>query len=243
MKISVVIPAYNEEKYIEKCLQSVLDQKEKPDEIIVVDNNCTDKTVEIAQKLGARIVKEKKQGMIFARNTGFNAAKYEILAKTDADAIVPHDWISRIKKAFEDPDLGGFSGPASYLNKTSLMTEISTAVAFSTFSTIGLLLGHPMLLGPNLALRKSLWEKIKKDVCLDDKKVHEDIDLSIHLAVIAKIKFDRNFIVKTTRSRWKDYLTEYIGRLMKMLRAHRKLIKQAQQQKYPLLFPKNPFKN
>lgn len=226
MKISVVIPVYNEEKYIGKCLESVTNQRESPDEIIVVDNNCADRTIEIAQKLGARIVKEKKQGMIFARNAGFDSAKYEIMAKTDADAIVPRDWIARIKKAFEDPDLGGFSGPASYFNKTSLMTEISTNVAFNVFTLIGLAIGHPMLLGPNLSIRKFLWEKIKKDVCLDDKMVLEDIDLSIHLAPIAKIKFDKNFVVKTTRNRWKTYVTEYITRLMKMIRNHKGLIKE-----------------
>lgn len=243
MKVSVVIPSYNEEKYIRKCLESLANQYEKPDEIIIVDNNCVDKTVEIAKEFGVRIVKECKQGMIFARNAGFDAAKYEILAKTDADAILPHDWISKIKENFtNDANLGGLSGPASYF-KTSLMSDISIAIAFNTFTTIGLILGHPMLLGPNLAIRKSLWEKIKKDVCLSDKDVHEDIDLSIHLAVIAKIKFDRNLVVKTTRSRWKDYLTEYIARLMKMLGAHSKLIKQAQKSNYPLLFPQNPFKD
>jgi glycosyltransferase involved in cell wall biosynthesis len=235
MQVSVVIPVFNEEKYLEKCLASIAAQTEKPDELIIVDNNCSDKTVEIAKKFGARIVKEKTQGMIFARNAGFNAAKYEILAKTDADAILPRDWILKIKKNFADPDLGGLSGPASYF-KTSLMSDISIAIAYNTFTTIGHLLGHPMLLGPNMALRKSLWEKIRKDVCLSGADVHEDIDLSIHLAVIAKIKFDRHFIVKTTRSRWKDYLTEYIARLMKMLKAHKELIEQAKRSNQTIPF-------
>ena len=63
MKVSVVIPSYNEEKYIGRCLEGIALQIEKPDEVIVVDNNCTDKTVEIAEKFGATIIKEKKQGM------------------------------------------------------------------------------------------------------------------------------------------------------------------------------------
>jgi glycosyltransferase involved in cell wall biosynthesis len=228
MRVSLVIPVYNEEKRIRKCLESIVNQIEKPDEIIVVDNNCTDKTIEIAREYGAKIINEKKQGMIYARNAGFNTAKSEILAKTDADAILPRDWILKIKNSFKDPDLGGLSGPASYF-KMSLISEISSTIGFNTFTTIGRLLGHPMMYGPNMALRKTLWKKIKNDVCLDDKKVHEDIDLSIHLAPFAKIKFDKNFTVKTTRNKWTDYLTEYITRLMKMLKAHKELIKQAKQ--------------
>lgn len=220
MKISVVIPTYNEEKYIGKCLQSVLDQEEKPDEIIVVDNNCTDKTVEIARKLGAKIVKEKKQGMIYARNAGFDAAKSEIIARTDADAIPPRDWIAKIKKAFEeDPDLGGLSGPASYF-ETPLTSKISKSIAFTVLRSIGLMFEHPTMFGPNMAIRKSMWEKVKKDICFSDKDVHEDIDLSIHLAKIAKIKLDENLTLRVRRGRWKTLLTEYIIRLIKMFASH-----------------------
>ena len=50
MKVSVVIPVYNEEKYIKNCLESLMKQEEKPDEIIVVDNNCTDETINIVKK-------------------------------------------------------------------------------------------------------------------------------------------------------------------------------------------------
>lgn len=220
MKISVVIPAYNEEKYIGKCLESIVGQNELPDEIIVVDNNCTDKTVEIAQKFGARIVKEKKQGMIQARNAGFDAAKYEIIARTDADAILPPDWISKIKEHFKDPNLGALSGPASYFDMP-LISQISTITTFTLFKTIGFLLGHPMLFGPNIALRKSSWEKIKNDICLRDAEVHEDVDLAIHLFKITNIKFEGDFAIRTARGRWTKIFTEYIARFIKMLLSHR----------------------
>lgn len=57
MRVSLVIPIYNEEKYIKKCLDSVKCQVEKPDEIIVVDNNSTDNTVNIAKKYNVRLLK------------------------------------------------------------------------------------------------------------------------------------------------------------------------------------------
>lgn len=220
MKISVVIPAYNEEKYIGKCLESLINQEEKPSEIIVVDNNCTDKTAEIAKKYGARVVKEKKQGMIQARGAGFNAAKFEIIARTDADTILPQDWISKIKEAFKDPNLGALSGPPSFFTKP-LMSEISRFVTFIIFRIVGFMVRNPILLGPNNALRKSLWDKVKDRICLSDREVHEDIDLAIHLGSMAKIKFDRSFTVITTRGRWTKTFTEYIARLIKMLLSHK----------------------
>lgn len=222
MKVSVIVPAYNEEKYIEKCLESIVSQTEKPDEIIVVDNNCNDKTVEIAEKFGARIVKEENQGMIYARNAGFDAAKYEILARTDSDAILPKDWISKIKENFKDPDLGGLSSPAYYFNKP-LISGILNAVIIASFDAIGFKLGHSTMFGPNTVLRKSLWEKIRKDVCLSEREVHEDVDLAIHLAPHTKIKFDKSFIVRTRRNRWLEMLTVDKVKLVKMLASHKKI--------------------
>lgn len=100
MKVSVVIPAYNEEKFIKKALKSVTNQLVDADEIIVVNNNSSDKTVEITRSFSVRIIDEKKQGMISARNTGFDNAKYDIIARIDADVQVPPDWIQRIKRNF-----------------------------------------------------------------------------------------------------------------------------------------------
>src|SRR3989344_7027794 len=115
MKISVVIPAYNEEKHIGSCLEHFLKQEEKADEIIVVDNNSTDNTAKIANKYGAVVVREVKQGMIHARNTGFNSATFEIIARTDADTYVPKNWIKLIKDNYaKNKNLAGLSGPASF---------------------------------------------------------------------------------------------------------------------------------
>lgn len=114
MKISVIIPVYNEEKYIVPCLKSLLKQEEKPDEIIVVDNNCTDKTIPLVRKYPVKIVKEKKQGIVFARNHGFNIATGDIIARIDADSTAPKNWVQTIKKNFSKekknrrPDRSGF---------------------------------------------------------------------------------------------------------------------------------------
>ena len=111
MKVSVVIPAYNEEKFIRKALKSVTNQLVDADEIIVINNNSSDKTVEITRSFSVRIIDEKKQGMISARNTGFDNAKYDIIARIDADVQVPPDWIQRIKRNFEKKKIDALTGP------------------------------------------------------------------------------------------------------------------------------------
>jgi len=187
MKISVVIPVFNEENYIENCLLSLVNQEEKADEIIVVDNNCSDKTINIAKKYPVKIIKEKKQGTVFARNKGFNEAKGEILARCDADSILSSDWIKKIKKVFQEEKIDGLTGPVIFYDlpfKTTLFSVLYMRI-------IKFLQKGETLLGPNMAITKKIWNKIKNEVCLNEKRIHEDIDLSIHiLRNQGKIKYE-----------------------------------------------------
>ncbi len=98
--VSVVIPCYNSEKYLENTLKSVFNQTLPVSEIIVVDNNSTDKTVEIAKRLGAKVITEKKQGSAAARNAGMKAAENEWIAFLDSDDIWnPHKIELQMKAA------------------------------------------------------------------------------------------------------------------------------------------------
>lgn len=223
--ISVVVPAYNEEDYIEKCLQSLMNQEEMPDEIIVVNNNSTDRTEEIVKKYPVILVTEKKKGTIAARNKGFDLAKGTIIARTDADTIVPPDWIKKIKQHFKDTKLIALSGPANFypIPEVVQLYNWQTVAMDKSFKQI---VGHDCMYGFNLALRKSAWEKIRDSVCKDDKQVHEDIDLSIHLAPLGKIVFDTNLIVKSSSRRLMklDSYFEYPYRGLKSIAKHSKLV-------------------
>ena len=228
MKISVIIPAFNEEKQLGACLQSIIDQEEKADEIIVVDNNSSDHTAEIAQNYGVGVIKEYKQGMIYARNCGFNEAKYEIIARTDADTYVPKDWIRRIKVHFkEDKKLVGLSGAAYFRDIPSLaqISQWPTRVFFVPFRRI---IGHDCLYGPNMVIRKSAWEKIKNDVCLNEHQVHEDMDLAVHIGEFGHVKFDSKLVVSTSFRRWKKLSPyfEYSYRNMWTIQRHKEVIRQ-----------------
>jgi len=117
MFISVVIPAYNEEKYLGRCLRALRNQNYPRScyEVIVVDNGSTDSTAEIARSCGARVVREGVKGVAWARQRGALAAMGEVIAFTDADTIVLPHWLARIAAHFTaDPTLGGLYGPVYF---------------------------------------------------------------------------------------------------------------------------------
>ena len=224
MRVSVIVPAYNEEKYIASCLKAIVDQTTPADEIIVVNNNSTDATAEIVATFPqVTLINEPKQGMIPARNKGFDTAIGDIIARTDADTKVPNDWVEKIKKRFtEDPDLQALSGPARFeaLPKAVQPKNWLTVIAFN--ATYRRTTHHDVLFGPNMAIRKSMWKIVKNEVCLDDKIVHEDMDLALHIGKKGKILFDETLVVISSLRRWKK-LTPYIEypyRYMRTIQHH-----------------------
>src|SRR5260221_2251651 len=224
MKISVVIPAFNEEKFLFACLKSVVAQSEKPLEIIVVNNNSTDKTLQIAKSFPqVTIMSENKQGITPTRNLGFNAAQGDIIARTDADTKVQKSWLKKIKKRFEsDPELIALSGPARFegIPKAVQPNNWMTVIGFN--ATFRQAVHHDVLFGPNMSIRKSIWEKAKLEVCMDDKKVHEDMDLALHIAKYGKILFDEKLVVVSSPRRWKKLLpyVEYPYRFLRTVQHH-----------------------
>lgn len=223
MKVSIVIPSYNEEKYLGQCLKSVSQQIEQPDEVIVVDNNSTDKTEEIAKQFGARVVKEEKQGMIFSRNRGFNEAKNELIARCDADTILPKDWIKKIKFHFTQQPIDALTGPVTFYD-----LPFETPVFSKALGRLAKLFlkGKNILSGPNIVITKQIWGKVANQVCLNDKLVHEDIDLAIHIHKIGgEIVWDDSLIVKISGRRIKknplSFFIEYPTRVIQTLYAHR----------------------
>jgi hypothetical protein len=109
MLISIIVPAYNEEKYIGITLGSIkqaqhllLNEKGIPAEIIVVDNDSTDSTANIALSLEAEVIREPTHNVAKVRNVGANRANGNILVFVDADVIVPERLLCRIQEAMSD---------------------------------------------------------------------------------------------------------------------------------------------
>lgn len=224
MKISVVIPVYNEQKIIKRCLNSLMNQEVKPDEIIVVDNNCTDNTIKIAKKFPRlKIINEKKQGITHARNTGFNIARGDILARCDADTIVPPNWIKRLKLDFSRRKIAGVTTKFRLFDSDLVKDTLFISDLYDYFSN--LILNSPSFMGPAMAISKKSWLKVKNKICTDDSEVHEDLDLTIHILKYGKIFLDKSVVVSISSRRMRNnplsYFVEYPSRLVKMLKSHR----------------------
>ena len=206
-KITVVIPAYNEENFIETALKSLVNQTYKDFELIVVDNNSTDKTAQIAQEYGARVIVEKQKGVAKARNSGFSAAHARIIACTDSDSIVPQNWVERIVAEFEkDESLVAFGG-LSNLYSGPVAARAAGRYLFKAFWVVDKILsGGWNLSGFNMAVRKDAFSKIGGfDTSLT---MGEDIDLAKRLREVGKVSVDTNFVVFVSGRRYKNGLLE-----------------------------------
>ncbi len=100
--ISVVIPCYNEEEGIRVTLA---DMPDLVDEVVVVDNNCTDRTAEVAAAMGAKVVAETKPGYGAAYKAGFRAAGGDIIVTMDGDGTYPRSFIPILVEVLIDEEL------------------------------------------------------------------------------------------------------------------------------------------
>jgi glycosyltransferase involved in cell wall biosynthesis len=182
LTLSIVIPAYNEEDHLKACLETIAAQTTAPDEVIVVDNNSVDRTTEIAQQYPfVRVIREKKQGIFYARNTGFNSAKGTIIGRIDADTIMPPNWVDKILEFYSDSahQNHAFTGGGHFYN-VPFQALSSWTLDQIAFRMNRLIMGHYILHGSNMALPKKLWKAVEHDVC-ERNDIHEDLDIAIHL--------------------------------------------------------------
>lgn len=115
MFISVVVPAFNEERYLGETLASLnrakallLCERNIESEIIVADNNSADSTADVARELGATVIKESRQNVAKVRNTGAKLCQGDVIVFVDADTVVPANLLVRIVDAMSDETyLGG----------------------------------------------------------------------------------------------------------------------------------------
>lgn len=222
MKVSVVIPAYNEAERIGVCLGSLMKQKIKADEIIVVNNNSKDKTAEVVSKYPVKMIDQPIKGIIPTRNKGFDTAQNDLILRCDADCIVPENWIEQILTDFGNNDIDGLSGPVIFYD-----LQPKSAFFSNVFTDFMRMIQHfETMIGPNMALKKNIWNKIRDSVCMNDKLVHEDIDLAYHIHKTGgKIMFDKHLVVNASGRRIKNnpisFFGEYPIRLIKTLNQHK----------------------
>ena len=204
MLISVVVPAFNEERWIEACLGSLLNQDYPRHlrEVIVVDNGSSDRTAQIARALGARVVQEPERGVARARQRGAVAAQGQILAGTDADAIAPRDWLGRIAQAFTaQPELIAITGPLSLHDGTAVQRWLTENV-LNPWLRVNCALGRYVFTGNNYALRtEDYWKVGGFNTSLLSG---EDTDLARRISKEGKVRFDSQMRMSISSRRTKE---------------------------------------
>lgn len=217
MDISFIIPAFNEERILGKCLNSILSEiKRNPAleaEIIVVNNASTDSTKEVALSFdGVKIVDEPRKGLVFARAAGAKQASGKLLAHIDADCMLPEGWIKTALKEFsKDEKLVALSGPQYYYDVYNGLNWFEKFVVRTyhvivywvyLFNRYVWRIGS-ILQGGNFIVRKWAWEQMGA-ANSDFSFYGEDTELCRKLFKLGNVKFSLELLIYASGRRLKE---------------------------------------
>ncbi|MCX7014018.1 MAG: glycosyltransferase [Candidatus Sumerlaeota bacterium] len=162
--VSIVVPVYQGERCILECIDSLLrlDYPVSRMEIIVVDNNSTDRTAERIRSRPVRYVLEAKQGACRARNAGWRRAAFGLVAFTDADCVADPQWLRELVKHFDDPRVGGCGGRLAPMPPTTIVEQyvIYKDILSQERALRPNPLSPPFLITANVMYRKSVLEQL-----------------------------------------------------------------------------------
>lgn len=188
--ISVVIPVHNEREEIRSCLDAFARQTfADPFEIIVVDNDSTDDTVDIVQafseehpELTVHVVREPRPGVAAASQAGFEEAEYGLIARTDADTIVDEGWLAAIADGFRDARIAALCGHVGFREHQPLQRWLQLERLIGWHQRLHLRLKMPHFWGFNFAVRRDAFRRAGGfDTRL---KLAEDLDLGLRLQAV-----------------------------------------------------------
>jgi glycosyltransferase involved in cell wall biosynthesis len=209
MKVSIIIPAYNEEAYLAQTIRSALEQDYSDFEVIVVNNASTDRTEEIARGFPkVAVVNESRRGLLWAREAGRLAASGDIIANMDADCLPDRDWLSKGSLYFNDPSVSAASGPYDYYDGGLVFRYVSLYMQMSIFwltSKIvqlpGIRAGALMIGGNNLIRAEALNRAGGYNTALTF--YGEDTDTAKRISKFGQVVFSNRLIMKTSARRFK----------------------------------------
>lgn len=223
--ISIVIPAYNEARFMAACLDSIAAQTVRPHQVIVVDNNSRDDTAAIAQQYDfVTLIKEPQQGIVYARNAGFDAATGDIIGRIDADSILPANWVAWVLRFYShEVNANKALTGGVYFYNLRLSRFNGWLQGMLAYRLNRFVVGHYLLLGSNMALPRSFWQTVRTDVC-HRTDLHEDLDLAMHLHDAGyKIHYQENLRVGVYLKRVfndRNQLRKHLRRWPLTLQAH-----------------------
>ena len=211
-RISVIVPTWDEAKYLPGLFESLKHQTIPPDEVLVADSGSSDGTPEVARKAGAIVVEGERRGPGEGRNRGARKATGAVLVFVDADCVLPPNLLEAVFLALADPDVvGGATGFAPAKGRPVERSLFYLANAYQRAMTIW---GIPHNAGYCFFFRKTAFESlggIREDLVLN-----ETHDLAIRSRSIGRFVL-LPIIVETSMRRFRTYgylrtiLQEYVA--------------------------------
>jgi len=209
MKVSIVIPAYNEEAGLARTITSALEQDYPHFEVIVVNNGSTDRTEEIARGFSnVTVVNEPKRGLLWAREAGRLAASGDIIANMDADCLPDRDWLSKGLRLFNVASVSAASGPYDYYDGGLVFRHVSLYTQMTLYWLMSRIIQLPgiragaVLIGGNNLIRA---EALKKAGGYNTALTFygEDTDTATRVVKYGRVVFSNRLIMKTSARRFK----------------------------------------
>ena len=208
MRLSVIVCAHNEARYLPACLHSLLAQSRPPDDILVINKASTDQTAAVAAQIpGVRVVDEPRKGLVVARETGRLAADGDVLVYVDADCRAPLTWLARIERHFEkDPRLLALSGPYRFYDWDWLGRLLIRAYDYTLAPATQGLIKYVLRIGTvfyggNFAVRR----KALNDIGGFDTSIEfhgEDTNVGRRLFMIGRVRLCHDCYLYTSARRY-----------------------------------------
>ncbi|TWD14514.1 glycosyltransferase family 2 protein [Marihabitans asiaticum] len=187
--VSVVIPARDDAPALRTCLALLARQSLAPLEVVVVDNASQDETAAVARAAGAVVLHEAQVGIPPATAAGYDAARGEVIARLDADSRPGPRWVERVAREMADPQLSAVTGWGTFYDLPRPLVAPAAALYLGAYYLLShLALGHTVLWGSSMALRRSVWVEVRGEVHRDDPDLHDDMDLAFVLGPSRRIR-------------------------------------------------------
>ena len=213
-KVSIVLPVHNGEKKISRALKSLADQTYRDFETVLVDNNCTDQTIDVAMQfkdsVNLRVVKCEVQGLVPALNFGIANSSSEFIARQDDDDYWYPEKLEKQMKFFdENPDVDVLGTQIRLLDTEGRVEEIGTFGSAVTYATrdndikVALMIGQNPICHSSVVLRRKVILKVGGYV--DLWHLAEDLELWCRLIPFAKFANLDEPLVDYTQTVRDDY--------------------------------------
>jgi glycosyltransferase involved in cell wall biosynthesis len=207
--ISVVVPVYNEEKEISELLDSLMLLEWPRDrlEILCVDNNSTDRSLEILGSYPITVLQETKPGPYAARNLAIRKAKGEFIALTDADCKVTPNWLLELWQSFDDEQVGAVGGVIIPRVITNYVDYFEGCVFNNPNHGLGSKEVQPYVITANVMYRKEVFDEL--GLFDEDNFSGPDVEMSWRLIrsnkyTIKILDREKGMVYHRYRTRFRD---------------------------------------